>query len=200
MKRVRLLACAFLLGTVAVLSGCTAHRAYVRGVAGDNVETPLPPDAAICVAVIPEGLDWKINGEITRDIETLLLSKGYRIADSSNAHYFLFFEFDREAMMERARFELSGGMSSGLHTIKKQGPFDLTLTLRLVEADAYHETGLSEFVWAGAAVLPEAPTESTKLVHLLLVAAMEPFPEETGKTIKRKIDFYDQQAKQLRAN
>ena len=91
-------------------------------------------------------------------------------------------------------------MSSGLHTTKKAGPFDLTLTLRLVEAEAYHETGLDEFVWAGAAVLPEAPTESTKLVHLLLVAAMEPFPEDTGQAIKVKIDFYDQRAKQLRAN
>ena len=200
MERTGLRACAVLLAAVALSWGCSSHRAYVRGVAGDNVETPVPPDAAICVAVIPDGKEWEINGEITRDIETLLLHKGYKIADSSNAEYFLFFEFDREAMMTRARFELSGGMASGLHSIKKEGPFDLTLTLRLVEAKSYHETGLDEFVWAGAAVLAEAPTESTKLVHLLLVAAVDPFPEDTGKPIKKRIDFYDTQAKQLRAN
>jgi len=154
MKRTGLSACAVLLAAVALFSGCSAYRAYVRGVAGDNVEAPVPPNAAICVAVIPDGKEWKINGEITRDIETLLLHKGYRIVDSSNAEYFLFFEFEREAMMTRSRFELSSGMASGMHSIKKEGPFDLTLTLRLIEANAYHQAGLAEFVWAGAAVLP----------------------------------------------
>jgi hypothetical protein len=139
-----------------------------------------------------------LNKEISEKIGKLLLRRGYALTHSSNPDYFLFFEFERESLMTRVRFEPLGGIRSGIHTTHQEGPYDLTLSLRLVEAKAYHDTGLEKFVWVGGAVLAEVPTESPKFVDLLLVAAMKHFPRDTGVTLKTKIGLYDSDAKTLR--
>jgi hypothetical protein len=180
------------------MTGCSSHYAYVRGVTGDFDDRPVPPNAAICVAISPDAKEWEHNDEIAKDLEKLLLHRGYRTTNSTNADYFLFFEFDRKSMMTRARFDWFGGVQSGMHTTKREGPFDLSLSLRLVRSEAYHNAKMEEFTWAGAAVLAEAPTESRKLVDLLLVAAMETFPEDNGEAERMKLGFYDDRARLIR--
>ena len=188
---------AVLLCTFGLLAGC-AHTAYVRGVAGADAGEPPPQGGSICIALHPEGPESELDGEITEKIGRLLVRKGFALTHSSEADYFLFFEFERKSLMTRVRLEPLGGVRTGIHTTHQEGPFDLTLSLRLVEAGLYHEKGLEEFVWVGGAVLSEVPTESPKFVDLLLVAAMKQFPKDTGATLKTRIGLYDSDAKRLR--
>jgi len=188
---------AVLLLAVGILAGC-AHTAYVRGVAGAEGADPPPAGASICVALAPEAPEWEINEDIAEKIGRLLVRKGFTLTDSSDSDYFLFFEFERKSLMTRVRLEPLGGIQTGIHTAHQEGPFDLTLSLRLVEAGAYHDKGLEEFAWVGGAVLSEVPTESPKFVDRLLVAAMKQFPRDTGTTLRTKIGLYDSDARTLR--
>jgi hypothetical protein len=190
-------ASAVLLCTITWCAGC-AHTAYVRGIAGNDAAEIPAPGAAICVALGPEAMEWEFNDELAEKLGKLLLRRGFTLTHSSNPDYFLFFEFERESLMTRIRLEPLGGIRTGIHTAHQEGPYDLTLSLRLVEAAAYHETGLEEFVWVGGAVLSEVPTESPKFVDMLLVAAMKQFPRDTGVTVKTRIGLYDSDAKSLR--
>lgn len=188
---------AVLLFTFSLLAGC-AHTAYVRGVAGTDGAEPPIPGASVCVALAPEAPESELDEEINQKIGLLLVRRGYSLTHSSDADYFLFFEFERKSLMTRVRLEPLGGVRTGIHTTHQEGPFDLTLSLRLVETGIYHEKGLEEFVWVGGAVLSEVPTESPKFVDLLLIAAMKQFPRDTGATLKTKIGLYDSDAKILR--
>jgi len=187
---------AVFLCAITLLTGC-AHTAYVRGVAGADFKTP-PPGASVCVALGPEAQEWDFNEEIAEKIGLLLTRRGYAVTDSTDPDYFLFFEFDRKSLMTRVRLEPLGGVQSGIHTAHQEGPYDLSLSLRLVEAGAYHDKGLEEFAWVGGAVLSEVPTESPKFVDALLVAAMKQFPKDTGATLKTRIGLYDSDARTLR--
>jgi hypothetical protein len=178
------------------ISGC-AITAHVRGVAGDEAEERPPPTASINVSSDPNGIPWDENPEITRKIERLLSRKGYTVANSTDAEYYLFFEFDRDSLMNRIRFEPFSGFESGIHTTREEGPFDLSLSLRLVRADAYRETGMGTYVWAGGAILREAPTESPKFTDMLLVAAMRAFPYDTGKTLVERLRLSDSEVRKL---
>jgi len=185
------------LALIPLLAGCT-HTAYVRGVAGPAESARVSTDTAICVAVSPDAPAWPENDIIRRNIERLLVEKGFSTTTSAEAEYFLFFEFNRKSMMTRVRFEWFQGTQSGMHTSRQEGPFDLTLGLKLIEKTAYEAERMEEFVWVGAAVLAEVPTESPKFVDMLLVAALKPFPNDTGKIVKAKVGLYDSTAKRLR--
>jgi hypothetical protein len=182
---------------ILLLVGCT-HTAYVRGVAGPAEPARVATDAPICVAVAPDAPEWPENDDIQRKIDMLVVEKGFTTTTSDKAVYYLFFEFNRKSMMTRVRYEWFEGMQSGMHTTRQEGPFDLTLGLKLIEKSAYDADRMEEFVWVGGAVLAEVPTESPKFVDMLLVAALRPFPIDTGKIVKAKIGLYDKNAKRLR--
>lgn len=186
-----------LLCTIGLLTGC-AHTAYVRSVAGPEAGDAPSPGASICVALTPGAVEWDMSNEITEKIGRLLARKGYTATSSTDADYFLFYEFDRKTLMTRGRLEPLGGVSTGIHTTRQEGPFDLTLSLRLVKAGTYHDEDADGFVWVGGAVLREVPTESPKFIDLLLVVALKQFPKDTGTTIKTRIGLYDPNAKALR--
>lgn len=186
-----------LLGLVNLLGGC-AYTAHVRGVAGAETQLPVPDGALICVAVDPEVAEMEHAKEITGKLETLLSRKGYRPSTSTDAEYFLFFDFESKPLITRAGLEPIGGLKSGIKTYEKEGPYDLTLSLRLVAASAYHEKGVEDFAWAGAAILNSAPTESCMFIDLILVAAMKYFPHDTEHVRKTKIGVYDFRARRLR--
>jgi len=182
---------------ICALSGC-AYTAHVRGVMGPEQLTEVPEGALICVAADPDAGEMELSREITDKLEMLLSRKGYKPAISSEAEYFLFFDFGRKSLITRVGLQPLGGIRSGIRTYGKEGPFDLTLSLRLVEASAYHETGLQEFSWAGGAILSSTPTESCKFADLILVAAMKYFPNDTEEVRKVKIGLYDFRARRLR--
>jgi hypothetical protein len=186
-----------LLWLICAFSGC-AYTAFVKGIAGSDMQPSIPDGALICVAVDPEAVDAESSEEITDKLEMLLSRKGYNPSTSSDAEYFLFFDFGRKPLITRVGLRPLGGVRSGIQTYGKQGPFDLTLALRLIEASSYHEKGLEDFVWAGAAIIDNTPTESNKFADLLLVAAMKYFPKETAEVQKVKIGLYDFRARRLR--
>jgi hypothetical protein len=186
-----------LLGLVNLFTGC-AYTAHVRGVAGEDTTGEIPQEALICVAVDPEAPEVEHSKEITRKLEKLLSRQGYRPSTSSDAEYFLFFDLESKPLITRAGLEPLGGIRSGIKTYEKEGPYDLTLSLRLVESSSYHERGTEQFVWVGGAILSSAPTESCMFIDLILVAAMKYFPEDTGEVRKTKIGLYDFRARRLR--
>jgi hypothetical protein len=186
-----------LFSLIFAATGC-ALTTHVRGLAGPEESMAVPPGSRICVATDPDVQEPQYADTITDGIELLLSNKGYVPASSNEAEYFLFFDFECKPLITRVRLEPIGGGRSGISTERKQGPFDLTLSLKLVEAGAYHETGLEEWVWVGGAILGNAPTESPKFVDLLLVAGMKYFPKETEKVVEVKLHLYDRRARQLR--
>jgi hypothetical protein len=186
-----------LLGLSSLLVGC-AFTAHVRGVAGEEAPGAIPDGALICVAVDPEAAEIKQSRELTRKLEELLSRKGYSPTNSSDAEYFLFYALGSKPLMTRVGLRPLTGIRTGIKTYEKEGPYDLTLSLRLVEASSYHEKGLDEFVWAGAAIINGTPTQSTKFDDLLLVAAMKYFPLDTEAVRKVKIGLYDFRARRLR--
>lgn len=196
MKRT-LPATAALFALILTTTGC-ALTAHVRGVAGPEERAAVSPGARICVSAYPDAEDSKITDMIAPSIELLLSNMGYVPSTSNEAEYFLFFDFERKPLITRVRLEPIGGGRSGISTERKEGPFDLTLALKLVEAGAYHETGTREYNWIGGAILGNAPTESPKFVDLLLIAGMKHFPNETEKVMEVKLNLYERGARQLR--
>jgi hypothetical protein len=196
MKRT-LLPSVILLAVILATTGC-ALTAHVRGLAGPEERGAVPPGARVCVATHPKVDEPQYADTIADSIELLLSEMGYVPSTSNETEYFLFFDFERKPLITRVRLEPIGGGRSGISTERKEGPFDLTLSLKLVEAGAYHETGVEEWSWVGGAILGNAPTESPKFVDLLLVAGMKYFPEDTGKVVEVKLHLYERGARQLR--
>jgi hypothetical protein len=190
-------ASAMLILLLLTTTGC-ALTAHVRGMAGPEELSTVPPGAKICVTPYPETADPENADFITEGIELLLLNKGYEAVPSNEAEYFLFFDFERKPLITRVRLEPIGGGRSGISTERKEGPFDVTISLKLVEAAAYHETGTGEFIWIGGAVLGNTPTESPKFIDLLLLAATKHFPKDTGRVVEVKLRLYEHGARQLR--
>jgi hypothetical protein len=186
-----------LLSLICALAGC-AYTAHVKGVRGYAQQSEIPDAALICVAVDPEVGEVELSKEITKKLEVLLLRKGFKPATSSEAEYFLFFDFERRPLMSHVGLQPIGGMKSGMRTYSKEGPFELVLSLRLVESSSYLEKGLEEFSWAGGAIMSNIPTESSKFADMLLVAAMKYFSLETAEVREVKIGLYDFRARRLR--
>lgn len=192
------LAFASLLLLFVFMATACAYTAHVRAVIGPEEHVEVPQGARICVAIDPEAGEMADSEEFSAKLESLLSRQGYQPSNSTEAEYFLFFEYGSKPLMTRAGIRPLGGIRSGIKTYEKEGPFDLTLSLRLVEASAYHESGLEKFIWAGGAILSSAPTESSKFADLLLVATMKYFPIDTDEVRKTKIGLYDYRARRLR--
>jgi hypothetical protein len=192
-----LVASILLPSLICALVGC-AYTAHVQGIMGYAQQSEIPDAALICVAVDPEVGEVELSKEITKKLEILLSRKGFKPANSSEAEYFLFFDFERRPLMSHVGLTPIGGIKSGIRTYSKEGPFELTLSLRLVESSSYLEKGLEEFSWAGGAIMSNTPTESTKFADMLLVAAMKYFPLETAEVRDVKIGLYDFRARRLR--
>jgi len=182
---------------ICMAAGC-AYTAHVRGIVSPEPHAGVSDEALICVAVDPDAAEIESSAEITRKLELLLSRQGYQPSSSSEAEYFLFFDFGIKPLITRSGLKPLGGVMSGIKTYEKEGPFDLTISLRLIEASSYHDKGLEDFVWAGGAIISSVPTESSKFADLLMVIAMKHFPTDTGEVRKTKIGLYDFRARHLR--
>ena len=182
---------------ICMAAGC-AYTAHVRGIVSPEPHAGVSDEALICVAVDPDAAEIESSAEITRKLELLLSRQGYQPSSSSEAEYFLFFDFGIKPLITRSGLKPLGGVMSGIKTYEKEGPFDLTISLRLIEASSYHDKGLEDFVWAGGAIISSVPTESSKFADLLMVIAMKHFPTDTGEVRKTKIGLYDFRARRLR--
>ena len=195
----RLLAACGALGLAAVASGC-AYTVWVRGVRESGTKLDLERGLPIAVARYPEAASGADHG-VAAKIERMLDQRGYRVVPESDAAMVLLFDYEIEDMVARKYFMPTSGPSGGITTTASEGPFIHTLTLSLVDAEAYHDesTNTADILWTGGAVLNAAPVDSPKIVDVLLVAAFDHFGEDTGTTLKTGMSSNDRRVRQLRS-
>jgi hypothetical protein len=139
------------------------------------------------------------DADLQRKIRQLLADAGYRTVSEDEAGIFLFYEYTVDSILGRIRLEPHKGSASGLETVRREGPFEHSLSLWLVDAAAYREKeSREEVLWLGGAKLAKAPTESDRFADLLLVAAFKEFPAQTEGTLKARLRLGDARARRLR--
>jgi hypothetical protein len=181
------------------IPGC-AHKIYVVGANGPDFEQEIATGSTLCVARSPDSEEQTFDDQVKKKVEALAEFKGYSNAASSEAEYFLFYDYKIKALKTIARFQPHSGTKSGISTVKREGPFTHTLSLRLVNGDVYRDGEVEEVVWQGGAVFHDVPTQGSKFHDMLLVAAFELFPEDSSETLKVKLTRGDVRTKQLRAS
>jgi hypothetical protein len=179
--------------------GC-GHKIYVVGANGPSYAQEIATGAKLCVVRSPDSEGQTFDEQVKKKVEALAEFKGYSNAASSEAEYYLFYDYKIKALKTVARFQPHSGTKSGITTVKREGPFTHTLSLRLVNGAAYRDGEIEEIVWQGGAVFHDVPTQGTKFHDMLLVAAFELFPEDSSETLKIKMTRGDVRTKQLRAS
>lgn len=175
-------------------SGC-AHTIRVRTVLLDE-QRQITKSESIWVAPSPDA--HESAQALTPKVEALLEGKGYRLASRDDADLILFHSTDLDSFQSRVRLELGSGMHGGISWVSHDGPFERSIAVRAVAAEAYRSKEVEEVIWAGGALLDRAPTESPKFDDLLLVVAFKYFPRDTGKTLKVRLGLNSPQARELR--
>ena len=110
----------------------------------------------------------------------------------------LLVDYDKEAMLGRKQVEPLSGVSSGMHSVRREGPYSHKLSVNVMNAEPFRAHRESEIVWAGGAVTEMTSLNSPKTVDLLLVAVFERFGEDTGETLDIRLGFNDPRALDLR--
>lgn len=182
-------------------TGC-GHVISMKGVVNPKVEQKIPGNAAIHVNVDPapdsEDEDEYDREEIERKLVKLLVEKGYRITPASDAGYTLHCSYKTIPLVEKRMLEILSGPRAGVHTIRREGPFDHKLSLWMVENTPLAEREDTGAVWAGAAVIHGQQSSSPRFMDLLLIAAIRHFPDNTDGTVEIKLNLESQEAKRLR--
>jgi hypothetical protein len=180
-----------------VLSGC-AFPIYVVGNHGPAHEQELDPGTTICVEKASEAAGSELDSEVSSKLETMLEIRGFEPAEAPRADYYLFYDYRVKALMNVSRFQPTSGGTSGIETVRREGPFVHTLTLRLAKGDPFRERGEEHVIWTGGGVFNDVPTASTKFHDMLLVAAFELFPQDVEEAVRMKLVRGDPRTAQLR--
>jgi hypothetical protein len=182
---------------VLLCAGCV-HNVYYLGEKGGD--TPIPPaDAAgIWVDTDPDAATTPQDADVKRKIHMLLRGSGYRTVPEDEADLFLFFEYSVDSVLGRIYLEPMTGMTRGVETVRREGPFEHSLSLWLLDAEAYRDGQREEMLWLGGSKLAQAPTESSRFLDMLLIAAFKEFPQETEGTLRAKMRLNDPRARRLR--
>ena len=184
------------LSLLLVASSC-ALRVHSIGAHSPLHPDPLDREAGLCVVKSPEAEGEAWDDELMRNIEFLLTRKGYRIASSSDARYYLFFDYRVRGLMARMRLDFISGSQTGMETGRREGPFVHTVALRVVDADAFRDREEEEVIWSGGAVMSDVPTEGKRFRDMVLVAAVEQFDRMTDETTTQKMRRNDPRVRRL---
>lgn len=181
--------------------GC-GHIVSMKGVINPGVERQIPMNTALHVNVEQgpdsEDEDEYDREEIERKLTILLVEKGYRITPASDAVYILHCTYETIPLVEKRMLEMISGPRAGVHTIRREGPFDHKLSLWMVENAPLAEREDAGAVWAGAAVIHGQQSASPRFLDLLLIAAIRHFPDDTDGTVEINLNLESQEAKRLR--
>jgi len=187
---------AVILLVVLSATGC-GYKIFVKTVVSPEAPVSLERGAAIHIQD-SAGLDgW---GEVSTPskIERLLVDHGYGIAESSEADFLLFYDYSKEAMLGKKQVEPLSGGASGVHSVRKEGPYLHRLTISVVVAEPYLSRHESEVVWAGGAVTELTSLHSPKTLDMLLVAIFDRFSKDTGETLDLRMGLNSPSAADLR--
>ena len=192
----RLWLLAALLCSIPISVGC-GYRAQVRGVTTPDYGIVATGDK-VCIESSEKGVRSELAAAVGDKIARLLTEMGYTVTGSEDADFVLLYDYDNKALMNRVRIQPISGVRTGIHTTAVKGPFEQSLSLQLVEADAYRAGGEENHVWAGVALLENLPTQSPRFLDMLLVAGLRHFPDDTGEVVEIKMRRSDPQAQILR--
>ena len=184
------------LSMLLAVSAC-AFRVHSLGARSSLHPEPIDPEAGVCVVKSPDMDLAKWGDELTRKIELLLARDGYTVATSSEAEYYLFFDYKIRAVLGRVRLAFISGPQTGMQTVRREGPFVHSVALRVVDARAYRDDEKEQVVWQGGAVRSDVPTEGQRFHDMVLVAAFEQFDRETTETATIKLRRNDLRVRKL---
>jgi hypothetical protein len=189
-------ACALYL---AAGTGCALH-VYVAGVPVSDAGESLPAGAALCTGRDPEAPASDADAEIATHLDWLLSQRGFTVTEPAAADYCLLYGHEVDPLMATMRLQFMQGVKGGIESVRRQGPFNYSLSLRLVEASAFRTGSAPDSLWHGGAVISEAPTRSPRNIDLLLVALLEQFPRDTQGTLKKRMHRTDSRVRRLHAS
>jgi hypothetical protein len=173
--------------------GCSV-TVYSRGVDGAGSERELMPGAVL--AVVPDDPNQG-DIETVAKIERLLVDDGFTIADVEDADFVVLYNYALSSQVVRRGLEPLSGATSGIRSAERKGPFDHTVNVRVVEAGPWLESGEIRLVWASAAQVADAPTESTRFLDVALYCAIDDLGETTDDTVSERIRIYDRRVRCL---
>ena len=189
---------AFLVFCVAA-TGC-GYKVFVKGVTPGDPPAALQTGASFHIQESDQTDTSDDFGEVStpEKIAKLLHERGYAISAEQDADYILIFDYDKEAMLGKKQVEPLSGVSSGVHSVRREGPYSHRLSINVLKAEPFRAHRESEIVWAGGAVTEITSLHSPKTVDLLLVAVFDRFGEATGQTDQVRLGFHDPRALDLR--
>lgn len=195
LARVFLLLLAILV-FMTVLGGC-GYAVHLRSVQIED-QPAVPDGTRIWVGRSPEiAVADEYDEVLKHKLEVLLRANGYAVAEQEEADHFLFFDHKVESLMSRISLELTSGVRGGMGTYRREGPFDRSIFLRVVSAEAYR-AGTDDTLWASTAAIWAAPNESPKFDDLLLLATFKHFPDDTGEPVIERMNLESAAARRLR--
>ncbi len=182
-----------------VATGC-GYKVFVKGVTPGDPPATFLAGASFHVQESDETDTSDDYGEVTTQekIGQLLHERGYVISTEEDADYILIFDYDKEAMLGKKQVEPLGGHQSGMHSVRREGPYSHKLSVNVLHAEAFRTHHESEVAWAGGAVTEMTSLHSPKTVDLLLVAVFERFGEDMGQTEHVRLGLNDPRALDLR--
>jgi hypothetical protein len=187
---------AVILILVLTATGC-GYKIFVKTVVSAEAQAPLEPGAAIHIEP-SAGLDGWGEVSTAHKIRRLLGDHGYGVAESSEADFLLFYDYSKESMLGKKQVEPLSGGASGVHSVRKEGPYLHRLTISVVSAEPYRTRKESEVVWAGGAVTELTSLHSPKTLDMLLVAVFDLFSQDTGETLDLRMNLNNPRASDLR--
>ena len=178
---------------MALSVGCSV-TVYSRGIDGAGSERELETGAAL--AVVPD-TPGESDVETVAKIERLLVDDGFTIADVEDADFIVLYNYALSSQVVRRGLEPLSGPTSGIRSAERRGPFDHTVNVRVVEADPWLESGEIRLVWASAAQVADAPTESSRFFDVALFCAIDDLGESTPDTVSERVRIYDRRVRCL---
>jgi len=216
----------FLILTLAgllFLVGCGANRytVQVNGYLDRSAPAAIAPGAAMAVVENKEARNPLLEKEIAAKINRLLAARGYRVVPYEQADYYLFFLYgvgpeSAAGGGPPVSFGLGigggawrGGGGGGFIGLGAPYPYPYAypaepiygrwLTLKVVEAKPYRQSGQARTVWVGESRSAGTSSDLREVINALLLAAFQQFGKNTGQAVKVEVGAGDPQFRELQS-
>jgi hypothetical protein len=205
------------------LVGCGVTRYVVQanGYLDPRAPVSLAPGAAMAVVENPKARNPLLEKEIAAKINRLLAAHGYRVVPYEQADYYLFFLYGIGPPEAAAATgpPVSVGLGIGVGTWHGGGGFiglgtpypyypyaypaepvyGRWLTLKVVEAKPYRQSGQAPALWVGEARSVGTSSDLREVINALLLAAFQQFGKNTGKAVKVEVGVEDPKYRELQS-
>jgi hypothetical protein len=212
------------LASILCLVGCGATRytVQVNGYLDPSAPAALAPGAAMAVVENKEARNPLLEKEIAAKINRLLGAHGYRVVPYEQADYYLFFLYGvGPEAAAAAGPPVSVGLGIGVgggswrggggggfiglgapypyypYAYPAEPVYGRWLTLKVVEAKPYRQSGQARAVWVGESRSAGTSSDLREVINALLLAAFQQFGKNTGQAVKAEVGVEDPQYREL---